>query len=190
MDEDQIELLGELLGVDPYYLLGEDEEDPLLGARPAMHRRVTSRRGMSSRARLRSALVPKTPGVPKPGGRELVLGFPVVQFTNTSALAFNTTAAPQVPFKGRRLVIIATRSAAGSGGALTMTDLRVGQRSQLVSAQPVPIEAYQADAYGGDMAIDPATPGTDIVLSVAAAAQPGVGETVDIAACIIGLSVA
>jgi len=166
--------LVELLGID----------DPLLGAR------VPSRRGRRiSRTELRRALVPKTPGVARPGGRLLMLGFEPVQFTNTSALTLNLTAEPQRPFKGGRLVIDAVRSAAGSGGLLTVSQFQVGQVNQLVSQEPIILAAFEPDATLVEISVDPATPGIDITLSITASAQPGVGETVDIGACLFGLSV-
>lgn len=181
-DMEELELLGELMG-----------EDPILGQRTRLHTRIPAGRAggaMSARARLAKALVSKTPGVPKPGGRELPLGFTPIQATNTSALAFNLTANPQVPIKGRRLVVDVVRSAAGSGGLITVTDIRVGQRSQMVSAQPLTVTTFGAGSFGVDMALDPAEPGIVITLSVAFSAQPGVGETVDVAATLIGLAIA
>lgn len=185
-DMEELELLGELMGDD-------DEEDPILGQRSPLHRRISARRGgsrriQSSRARIRKALVPKTPGVPKPGGREQPLGFTPVQFTDSSALVFNLTAEPQVPLKGRRLIIDVVREA-GEGGLITIVDLKVGQRSQLISAQPLIVAGYGPTAFGVDMALDPAVPGTVVTLTVACSAQPGSAKTVDIGAMIIGLSI-
>lgn len=181
-DYAEMELLGELLG----------EQDPILGARAPLHRRVMASRGrpMAARRRIKTALVPQTPGVPKPGARELPLGFSTIQFTETSALVLVATATPQVPFKGRRLVIDVVRSASGSGGLITINDIKCGQRSQPVSAQPLIAAGFGPTSVSVDMALDPVTPGNIITITIGATAQPGAGETVDIGMMLIGLSVA
>jgi hypothetical protein len=189
LDEDEIELLGELLGEDE-----DDDEDPILGQRFRMHRRITARRGggrglTRARKRIRRALVSRTPGVPKPGARELYLPFTGVQFDNTSALTLTATARPQIPIKGRRLVVGVTRSVAGSGGALTVVSFRVGQREQPASAGGAPVETFAAGSFGVDLAVDPAQPGIEVTIQYNAAAQPGVGETVDITTVLIGLAI-
>lgn len=165
----------ELLGID---------EDPLLGAR------VPSRRGRRiNRSELRRALVPKTPGVARPGGRLLMLGFDPIQFTDASALTLFLTAEPQRPFKGGRLVIDAVRSASGIGGLLTVSSFMVGQVNQLVSAEPIILAAFEPDATLVEIGIDPATPGIDIIIGITCSVAPTTAATVDVGAALFGLSV-
>lgn len=178
LDDEDIELLGELLG-----------DDPILGQRAALHRRIRGRTGTRARARVRRAMVPKTPGVPTPGARELFLPFPAIQFTNTSALVLTMTSRPQRPFKGRRLVITATRSAGAAAIAVAVANLTVGAVQQPVATGLTPVETFAGGSFGVDLALDPATPGVEIVLTIQALAQPGVGETIDVTAVLIGLAI-
>jgi len=181
LDDEEIELLGELLG----------EEDPILGQRAALHRRIRGRRGGTrARRRLRRAMVPHTPGVPKAGARELPLPFPPIQFVQSGPQTLTMTARPQRPFKGRRLIITAVESAAGVGGAITVADLKCGAVSQPVATGNQPIATYGAGAFGVDLALDATTPGVQIDLIINITAVLGAGETVDVTAVLIGLAVA
>ncbi len=171
-DEEEIELLGELVGA------------------PRRRRSSARRRPRSMlRAQLRRALIPKTPGVPSPGGRQQPLGFTPMQFTATSALILELVADPDRPFKGMRLVIDVVRSASGSGGLITLRRFDIGGKNQLVSRQPVTANAFEVDATLVELALDPLTPGVPSVLEIQASAQPGTGETVDIGATLFGLSI-
>jgi hypothetical protein len=179
-DDEAIELLGAIM----------EDEDPILGLRVPRGRALAPRaRRRAARRAMVKALVPRTPGVPKPGGREQVLGFEPVQFDNTSALILELTAEPDRPFKGRRLIIEAVRSAAGSGGLLTVRRFDIGGKNQLSSREPVLFAAFQPDATLSILLLDPITPGVPAVLEVEASAQPGVGETVDVGATLYGLSI-
>ncbi len=175
MDEDAYELLGELMA----------DDDPVLGAR------FSRARGGSRRARaaLAKALVPRTPGVPKPGFREFPLGFEPVQFTNTSALTLNLVAEPQRPHKGTRLVLDIVRSAAGAGGLITVSTLLVGQNNQLQSAEPIIAAAFDVDATYVQLSLDPAGPGLRVIVGITCSAQPGVGETVDVGGALWGSAI-
>jgi hypothetical protein len=182
LDDEQIELLGELM-----------DEDPILGQRAALHRRIRASRGgmMRPRTRIKKALVPNTPGVPKPGARELPLGFTPVQFVNAGALNLRLTANPQVPLKGRRLVIaLAETGTAGQAGLVTIVDLKIGQRSQLVSSEPLIVNAFGPTSFGVDMALDPVVPGNLVTLDIAITGVLGVGDKLDVGAMIFGLSIA
>lgn len=192
-EDDAIELLGAMGALD-------DDEDPILGdlddyvdelgARRRFGGRSRRRgRRRSLRSRLKRMLVPKTPGVPTPGGREQPLGFTTVQFTNTSALTLQLTCRPNRPIKGRRLIIDLVRSVAGSGGLLTVNRFDVGGKNQLLSQDPVTINAFAHDATLTLLALDPITPGVPGILEITASAQPGVGETVDVAATLYCLSI-
>jgi len=179
-DDEQIELLGALM---------EDDEDPILGARRMT--RVPARRGGSRAARraLVKALVPSTPGVPKPGFREFPLGFAPIQFTPTSGLTLNLVAQPQRPHKGTRLVLDIVRSAAGSGGLITVSSILVGQQNQLQSAQPIIAAAFEQDSTYVQLALDAATPGIDVIIGVTCSAAPGAGETVDVGGALWGTAI-
>lgn len=179
-EDEAIELLGAIMG----------EDDPILGVRVRRGRGIAPRRRRrAARKALVKALVPKTPGVPEPGGREQPMGFSPVQFTDASALILELEANPDRPFKGRRLIVEAVRSASGIGGLLTVRRFDIGGKNQLVSREPVIFGAFQADATLSILLLDPITPGVPAVLEVEASVQPTAAATVDVGATLYGLSI-
>jgi hypothetical protein len=179
-DVEAIELLGALM----------DDEDPILGLRVPRGRGIGPRRRRRvARKALAKALVPRTPGVPAPGGREQPLGFEPIQFTDASALILEMVCEPDRPFKGRRLIIDAVRSAAGIGGLLTVRRFDIGGKNQLASREPVTITAFQPDATLSILLLDPITPGVPGVLEIEASVQPTTSATVDVGAALYGLSI-
>lgn len=184
MDESDYNDL-QLLGALPMELMGDDDDD--IGAFAVSRRGMVSRTGLRARGQLRRVLIPKVPGAPEPGGRIQPLGFTPIQFVNAGATTLNTTASPQVPVKGGRFVVDIVRSA-GDGGLVTLDSLQVGQRNQLASSQPVAASSFQPTAFGTGVSIDPAGPGITISADFSITASPGVGNTVDVQATIIGLA--
>ncbi len=197
LDDDEID---DILGDDD----DDDDDDDLLGddilgARRRRRRRGRGRgrgrraisryRGTAKRAALRKALVPKTPGVPKPGGREWPLGFGVFTFVNAGVTTNTFTASPQRPFKGIRLVVVVNRSAGAVAELVSIAALNVGQSNQLVGASALPAEGFAQNAFQVTLALDPATPGIDITIQMNISAAPGLGETVTVSPMIIGLAV-
>jgi len=178
MDEDFITLLGAL------------GADPILGARaPGRSRVALSRRVAANRAALVKALVPKTPGVNKPGARNIPLGFTPIVFTPTTALNQNLVAQTQRPFRGQRLVLDLVPSAAGVGGLVTVTSIMVGQVNMLASAQPIIAAAFVNNATYVQLDIDAATPGIIITIGIQIGVVPGAGATLSVGATLFGLAV-
>lgn|SRR6185503_16766991 len=152
-------------------------------------RRRPLRRRLNAAQALASRLVPPVPGVPPPGVRRLPLGFPVAIFAAASGLALIRTTRPQIPMAGARLVVVVTRAGASATGLVTITDIKVGQRSQLGSVDPIPAEAFAPNAFGVALDLDPAQPGIDISLAFAITAAPAMTDTVNVAAALINPSV-
>ena len=159
------------------YMLGDDDE---LGAR-ARRARAGSRTAAAVRQ-----VVPPIPGVPKIGPKLYPLGFGSFTFVNAGVTANQFVARPQVPFKGRRLVVIVARTAGALGVGVNITDVQVGNRSQFAGASSVPAEVFAANAFDVVLDMDPATPGIDITLDVTISVTPPVGETVFVSATILG----
>lgn len=181
----------------------DDDDDDELGAF-AWRRRFsarTTRRGTAARrirrprraivlARKKAAylnkLVPAIPGVPASGARNFPLGFGFFVFVNGGPTFTTLTANPQRPYKGARLVIDIARSVGAVAELVTVTSLNIGQDNQLVSAAALPAAGFRPDATNTVLALDPATPGIDIVLGLAVSAAPGVGETITVSAMLVG----
>ena len=92
--------------------------------------------------------------------RELPIGFDsvtaVVKSTSTKL-----TQRPQVLFRPERLSIDDTLSA-----FFTVDDLKVGNKSQLVSSGSLPASTFSSKAFGMRLKMDTADPAIDVVLSI------------------------
>ena len=94
--------------------------------------------------------------------RQYVLGY-----ASASLAAAGTetiTRRPQVPFKARRLVVADT--AVGGPDAFTITDIRVGKNSQLVTTDAIPAAAFSATSFGVDLDLDTCQVTMDLVIAV------------------------
>lgn len=188
------------LGEDDTYLEGDEDDD--LGAvrrgrprgrRPGrgLARRRAASTGQPSRGQLLARRILRgAPGTPMPGERRLPLGFPIAVFTATSGTLLSRVTRPQIPISGQRLVIVVARSGATATGLITVTDLKIGQRSQLGSADPIPAEAFSPDAVGVALDLDPAQPGIDITISFANTLAPTAPDTISVSAMLVNPSVA
>jgi len=168
------------------YLGAFDEfigDDELLGAR-AVRRGAPPIRAIAQRQ-----LMTPMPGVPKAGPRLEPVGFPAFAFVVAGATTIAQTTRPQKPFKGSRLVIDIARTGATATGLITVVSLKIGARDVLINANPIGAGTFAANAFGVELMMDEATPGIDIVLTLATSAAPtAAGDRIDIAATIVGMT--
>ncbi len=157
----------------------------------ALPRRGGGRRGGGKRGNGFDTrrLIPKTPGVPRPGARLQPLGFGASAFTATSGNIIALQALPQRPFKGQRLVIDLTRTGATSTGLVTVNRLDVGVVNQLVSSGALSVTAFAATAFDVNMQLDPATPGIAITVQLATSVIPTSPDRIDFSATLFGTSI-
>jgi len=174
---DPLEML-ELAGTD-------DDDTALMGARRG--RRRGRRRARTRKRRARRDLTPKTPGAPGPGIGLWPQGFNTVIFGNIGPTALTAIGSPQKPFQGQRLVVDIVRTGAGSGGAVSIAQLLIGQASQLLDGNPIGAGAFPAAAFDVRMSLQPATPGINITVQYLITSLPGVGDTVDITTTLFGM---
>lgn len=154
-----------------YDVLGDDVEGDgeLLGGGPFA---VTgAARGGLRNARWAQQLRQGAPGAPAISEMLLPLGLATYTFVANGATSAVLTAQPQLAFRGERVVLSGISSTGALVGAtaldaITVGDIKVGQRSQLVSAQPLPGSAFSAIAFGVRTALDPCAPGILISVSV------------------------
>jgi hypothetical protein len=155
-----------------YDVLGDDVEgdgDLLGDDGPFAVTGRARRAGGLRNARWAQQLRQGAPGAPAISEMMLPLGLATFTFTAGGPTSAVLTAQPQLAFRGERVVL----SGIGPGqlvgptalDAITVGDIKVGQRSQLVSAQPLPGSAFSAIAFGVRTALDPCAPG--ILISVA-----------------------
>jgi hypothetical protein len=87
---------------------------------------------------------------PPTRSRRLPVGFPSTVVAGTGGTA-TASVQPQILFRGERLVIPRTIAV-----GLLISDIKVGNRSQLAVANPLPAECYTEQAWGTDMHLDTA----------------------------------
>jgi hypothetical protein len=175
------DLLGsDILGDDD--MLGADDDilgdDDVLGAA-----RSSRRRGW--RAQLRRG----APGAPAVSEMMMPLGLGSVTFTNTTPLTASLAANPQLAFRPERLVLVTTRSSGATAIGVAVSDIKVGQRSQLVAPVDLPAETFAPTSFGVRLALDPCTPGILVSVALRITAAPGAGESVTVIGSLIGRSV-
>jgi hypothetical protein len=175
MGADDILGADDLMGADD--ILGADE---LLGAQ---------RRRSSGLAR-RPSLFNKVPGVSGPALAKLPLGFNVLSCTSVANSSGGQAATrPQVPVIPQRLVV--SVSGVNSGNyAVTISNIRVGTKSILASANPIDARAFGPGAFGVELVGESAQPGIDITCDyVITPTITTVGDRVDVATTFICQSV-
>jgi hypothetical protein len=176
------DLLGadnDILGDDD--ILGADDvlgDDDMLGAM-----RSSRRRGW--RAQLRRG----APGAPAVSEMMMPLGLGAFTFSSSTPLTATLAANPQLAFRPERLVLVVTRSAGASSIGVAVSDIKVGQRSQLVAPVDLPAEAFAPTSFGVRLALDPCTPGILVSVSLRITAAPGPSDSVTVIGSLIGRSV-
>jgi hypothetical protein len=124
-----------------------------------MHAAAQQRAAAMEMLKLRhaAALAPR----PLMKSREYTLGFQNAPVTITSLNTQVLRASPQVPFKGRRLII-----PSDVAGALQINQFVVGKNPVLVSSDPVSARAYTEVGVGVDLNMDTAQIAQVISLSM------------------------
>jgi len=140
--------------------------DPRSANRMAMMRQLAARHA--------SAVVPR----PVTKSREYPVGFPTTVIA--AGATVNIFLQPQVPFRGRRLIV-----PSDIAGALLINDLKVGKNSQFATQGPVPARVYSEFGVGVDMNLDTAQISQQISLNVTNTS----GAAVTFNAAILGTAV-
>jgi hypothetical protein len=126
-------------------------------------------------ARHSAAVMPR----PITKGREYPLGFPATVLAAGQVASIVTQ--PQVPFRGRRLIV-----PSDIAGAILINDLKVGKNSMFASASgPVPARGFTEFGVGVDLNLDTAQISQQISLNV----QNVSGASVTFTAMLIGTAV-
>jgi len=125
-------------------------------------------------ARHSAAVVPR----PVTKSREYPVGFPTTVVP--AGATVNVILQPQVPFRGRRLVI-----PSDIAGAILVNDLKVGKNSQFATQGPVPARVYSEFGVGVDMNLDTAQISQQVSLNITNTS----GAAVTFNAAILGTAV-
>ena len=168
---------------------GEDYESGARRRRGRTRGRGRTRKSAAGRVRQRLMKGARSGGAQTSALGKYNLGFPVQTFSPAAIGPLAAETNPQKPFKPMRLVIIVTRSPATTGGLITIQPgTAVGVDPVLVSNDPIPAEAFSAEASNGqdNIAWPDASKGLDITIIYAISIVPGVGEQVDIGTTLFG----
>ena len=205
---DALELADEVLGEDDdtitpedLEILGYDDEgNEILGRRhyrgrsrhyrgrrhyrrPSHGRRLMVHPVISSKPTLLGTGIP---GVSGPSVKKIPLGLGSMTFDASSGTTdFTLTARPQVPVRGRRLIVVVTRSSGASAIAANASDLEVGNKSQFAGGGEIPLETFGPEVMDSTLVFDQADPGIEIRLKGSISAIPAAGESVTITASIL-----
>lgn len=181
----------DLLGYD---VLGDGDDDisgsdDILGAQVAP--------GGLKNARWARQLRQGAPGAPAISEMMLPLGLGSFTVVANGPTTFTLTAVPQLAYRGERLILSSfynpgtegdnKGSCCDAGNLFVINDIKVGQRSQLVSPSALPASAFAATAFGVRLAIDPAVPGVIITVSISYIGPALTGdETATVTGTILG----
>jgi len=182
-----------------YDVLGDDVEGyDVLGDMDVMGDDDVQGRPRSPRARLQRAawaqqLRAGAPGAPAISEMLLPLGLGSVTFVQNGPTTATLTASPQLAYRGERIVLSAVAQGITFSGidgplaGISVSEYKVGQRSQLVSAGALPASAFGSFAFGVRTASDPCAPGIIITLGVTYIGPAlGAGESVTVSGVIFG----
>jgi len=163
------------LGGDPLDALFAGSRGPLVvGAESAMAQDQKDALLRQLAARHAAAVVPRQ--VTK--SREYPLGFP--QTAIAAGATATVTSNPQVPFRGRRLII-----PSDIAGSVLINDLKVGKNSMFPTSNPVPGRAFTELGVGVDLNLDTAQISQLVSLNVTNTS----GAAITFSAALIGTAV-
>ena len=139
------------------YEVGDEDLEGLLGAAPRRRRGGLQRGGGGGRARRPG---PRLGPMRSGDSRALLIGF--VSLNVPGGASVVVSARPQVLFRPTRLVI---PSAIAS--LFSLDDIKIGNRSQLIAAGPVPGEAFSSTAVNTPLRMDTCQVSMEIILQCA-----------------------
>lgn len=129
------------------------------------------------------------PGVQRPGERRQPLGLGSVTFVNAGVTVQSLTVNPQAPYRGKRLVLDRFNVGAASPNlSVLLTDFRISNVPQTLSATAIPVAAFRVDAVDTYIDLDSSAPGVEYFVEFTISAAPAAAETVRIDAAVFGAS--
>jgi hypothetical protein len=172
------DLLGSLYGDD---ILGDEMGEDGLGDILGQRQRLRA----GGKANWFGELKNGAPGAPPVSEKMYTLAFNSVVFNNSSGNALTATSRPQLAVRPERPVVIVTRSLGAGGIGVSISDIKVGQRSQLANSGEIPAEMFAPTAFGVRQAYDPCGPGIDVSIFYATTATPAAGETITVLSSLV-----
>lgn len=158
--DDDLDEVGDLALVgdddDLFVDIGDDPVEELLAVAGAGGRKRRMSRGLAARIAKAKAIVSRRPPT---AARNAVLGFgPVTVGAGGTA---SVLSAPQLPFRGERLVF-----PSDIAGAFRLTSLIVGQANQLPNGNSIPGRSFDERGDGMEIVMDTAQSNSPISIGV------------------------
>lgn len=163
-----------------YDMLGIDDlgaDDMVLGASKSV-KVARNVKGPQWLSRMRSF----APGAPAISEKRVPFGLGQLTFGAATGTALTLLAQPQAAIRPERLVVDIARTGASATGAVTVTELKIGPRSQLPGGNAVPAVMFGPTVQDAIMALDPCEPGITVQLSVSVSAAPAGADTIVVVA--------
>lgn len=179
--------LGTLNGDDS---MSDDLADIGAALHPAVIRQIAHKaRAQGSRSMPLSTMMSKIPGAPDRGLRLQPIGFGTLSFSATSGSSLTFTAAPQRPFRPRRMVIDIARNGATATGLITIAQVLVGTANQLVGSKAISAGAFAPTAFDTNVFFNGSTPGIELEVQLLNSFTPTAPDTIDTNVTMFGDSV-
>ena len=181
------------LGALPYFV-GDDGDDymgaPRSRYRPQFGSAMT--RAASERANRAASFVrPDIQGVPQRDAALLPAAFPTFSFAlATGTNIVSQTMNPQTPFRGQRLSAVVIRN--GTSAATTaplMSQFIIGQKPIITTANGVPLETFNQNAFDTNLLMPPTVPGVVYTMNINLVAALTTTDTILCLVSIIGSAV-
>jgi hypothetical protein len=129
------------------------------------------------------------PGVQLPGERRQPMGIGSVTFVNAGVTVLALTVNAQAPYRGKRLVLDRFNVGAASPNlSVLLTDFRIANVPQTLTAGGIPVSAFRPDAVDTYIDLDTSAPGVEYFMEFTISAAPAAAETVRIDAVLFGAS--
>lgn len=123
----------------------------------------------SSRANRAAGFVrPDIAGVPQRDAALLPAAFPIFSFAlATGTNIINQVMNPQTPFRGQRLSAVVIRNgASASTTAPVMSQFVIGQKPIVTTANGVPLETFNQNAFDTNLLMPPTVPGVTYSMNI------------------------
>jgi hypothetical protein len=128
------------------------------------------------------------PGTPARGQRMSWMPFPAGSFINGGPTTSVLRTTSQRPLRTIRIVTDQARQGAANI-LLTITEVKIGQEVQPAATGAVAFGAFQPNANGIWVNLDPIDVNVPVEVTVAASAAPGVGDRIDFTVSFFGYSI-
>jgi len=172
-----------LAGLSPYSL----GASPFPGIRQGVGNALSSI-ALQRSNKVASFVRPDLAGVPSRDAALLPMAFPAFSFAlATGTNIITQTANPQTPFRGQRLTAVVIRNGTSAQTtAPVMSQFLIGQKPIITTANGVPLEVFNQQAFDTNLLMPPTVPGVQYTMNLNLVAALTTTDTILALVSIIG----